>query len=234
MTRYIHAAILAIALSLTQSCSTLDQDYPIVPGIVDRSLQLNILLGGIDTGRLTAEGLTVSDVNVVTWGRDLNVIARAQLAVYNGGSVTAAITQAALSSTVAGIALGGGPVGAAGGIGLASLFAQHIFGIVNTPAKGTATQQFMERNMEAESEYWASLAGEVCGANVSGAQLTDSGATYAGRLNASQILRDKAFQMTMPTLAQMESALVPAGSVGKLRARAAAAKCPTIPKATQR
>lgn len=215
---------LPLALLLS-GCVAIDTNSLVVPGVVDRSLQDNIWLSGVDTGKTTSAGITVSDVNVVTYGRDLNALARLRLAQANGASVSAALTQAVLATAISGIAIGHGPVAAAGGIAAASLFLQQVFGIVNTPARANAYQQLLERNLEAENEYFASLAIETCEANVSGSKMTSAGAVYAARLNNSTILFDKAWVHLMPTLEQMQGA-TPAIREAANRLRARQSPCP--------
>lgn len=207
-----------LLMLLLSGCSFLDMNGLTVPGVVDRSLQDNIWLSGVDSGKLTRTGLTVSDVNIVTYGHDLNALVRLRLAQANGASVGAAISQAALAATISGIAIGQGSLAAAGGLAAGGLFLGHIFGIVNSPGHAVAYQQLIERNLEAENEFWSSLAAETCGSNVSGSSMTVAGAMYLGRLNNSIILYDRAEQRLMPTIEQLQGATVPAAS-RSLRAR---------------
>lgn len=220
---------LACISMLLSGCASMDTNGLSVPGIVDRSVQENIWLSGVDTGHVTRSGITVSDVNIVTYGRDLNALARLRLAQAQGGSVGAALTQAVLATTISGIAMGQGPIAAAGGIAAASLFLQQVFGIINTPARANAYQQMLERNLDAENEYWGSLAVETCEANVSGSKMTSAGAVYMTRLNNSVILFDKAWNFLMPSLEQMQGATITQrNAVSGLRA-AKPPNCPPVP-----
>lgn len=228
----VTALILAVLLSVS-GCSSLDNSYDRIPGVVDRAMQDNIWLSGLDTGRAVIKGIAVNDALVVSYGADLARLYDLRIAQFNGASVGAAITQAAMGAAVGGIALGQGSLASAGGVAAASLFLQHIFGIANTPGKANAYLGGKTLLSDAENEYWLALAQETCGATiVSGTELTGAGAAYLVRVNNSAVIVQKQIQMTMPTLEQMQAATVPAGTIG-LRMRAMESPCVPEP-ATKR
>ncbi len=191
-----------------------------VPGIVDRAVLDHVWLNGTDTGKSVKGGLGINDTLVVSMGADIARLFDLRIAEANGVSVGGAIAQATMAAGIAGIALGQGPVAAAGGIAAASLYLQHIFGLANTPGKANAYLSGKELLVAAENDYWLSLAVESCGTTrVSGEELTQAGATYLVRINNAMILVQKNLQMIMPTLEQMQAATVPPGtSAMRLRA----------------
>lgn len=224
----LQSLTLAMLLSIS-GCASFDQSYDTTPGVVDRAMQKNLWLGGVDTGKAVAGGLSVNDALVVTYGADLAKIYDLRIAQFNGASVGAALTQAAMAAAIGGIALGQGSLASAGGVAAFSLFLQHVFGIANTPAKANAYLGGKNLLAAAENEYWLALAAESCGPTVvSGTELTTAGAQYLVRINNSATIVQNQLQMTMPTLEQMKAATVPAGNVG-LRMRALETPCAPDP-----
>lgn len=213
-------AIAVLAMLALMGCSTLDYSYDRVTGVVDRAMSSNLQLNGADTGKTISSGVPMNDALVVTWGADLARLWDLRIAQFNGASIGAAITQATMAAAISGVAIGQGPVAAAGGIAAASLFFQHLFGIANTPAKANAYLGGRDLLVNAENEYWLSLRVDACGeTKISGTELTDAGAQYLVRINNAAIVVQKAIQMTIPTAEQMQAATVPAGDVrDKIRA----------------
>lgn len=195
------------ALLCLSGCSYLDVGYDANLGVVDRAMLGNLWLNSADTSRPVAQGIGINDALVVTMDADLARLWDLRIAQFNGASVGAAIAQATLATAVAGIAIGQGPVAAAGGVAATSIFLQHVFGIANTPAKANAYLGGKELLVAAENEYWLSLQGDGCGKTlVSGTELTPAGANFLIRISNAQIVVQKQLQMTIPTLEQMQAA----------------------------
>lgn len=216
----------ALFILLLAGCATINGDYTSVPGPVDRALQKNIHLGGVDTGVPTEKGITVSDAGVVAYGEDLEKITNASLAYYNNRSMGTAMARAGLTAAMTGMAFGGAPIGAIGGVGIFTAGIESLFQVVDSPGKATAYQKFLERIREARTEYWTTLKFEGCADKVeaSGTILTNAGITYYGRQNSALTNLDSALQYKEPTPAQILDA-TPDMATTRARMRLLAAPC---------
>lgn len=218
--------ILALLLIPLSGCAGMDYNQFIVPDMLTRAISPNILYNGTDTGYLVVQGLNTTDAHVYSMVSDANMLARAMVARYNGDSNAEAMIQTLLASTVAGIGMAGGPVGAAGGMGIASMVLGRIFTRINSPAQANAFSQFVERNTELLNLYATNLKKETCSGFVSGEAKTNAGLTLEVGFGGSLINLDKIRQGLTPTIEQIQGGETLANARGLIQPRE---NCPQTP-----
>ena len=194
-----------LCLLLVSGCTA---SYVYTPTIAQRSLEKNIVLEGVDTGKERDKGFKITDADVFAFTNDVKQAWRYRSQKARVGGVLTGVGTLGLSAaatTVAGTAglkSSGDTIPILTGIGT---FLGEALGLVDPGGRAEAYQDGLKLILDAEGEYLESLPKDKKG-NASGMELTDAGAKLFQRVNAAIVVVDKALQSRVPTKEEIEAA----------------------------
>ena len=206
--------LLALAV-LVVGCAQID-DVSHVQGIIPRAISTNLSAGGIQGG-LTADGFAMSDAALVTYYYDKTEEALKMAAAHNKGTMTASLTQLAISLSIAALAIGRAPILPAGILAGSSIGVERYANLINDPSKAQAHLDYAMANSAAFDKYLADLMIETCGTKVRGDTMTNAGVSFQEAMGANDRLRTAALQRSRPTLEDVKAVQVESGQMMVMR-----------------